>query len=73
MTASFNPVLSMPACRRDLYGLVSVKTSGSVETRSLSNSIHAPSNSMRRRSAAVSRKWWPHFGQTLTLAARSLL
>ena len=73
MTASFMPVLSMPALSRDLYGLVSVNTSGSVETMSLSNSVHSPSNSIRSRSEAFSRKWWPHFGQTLKLVARSLL
>ena len=53
MTASFMPVLSMPALSRDLYGLVSVNSSGSVDTRSLSNSVHAPSNSIRSRSAGV--------------------
>jgi hypothetical protein len=73
ITASFRPVFSMPAFSRALYGLVSVKASGSVETRSLSYSVHSPSNSIRRRSAAPTRKWCAHFGQTLRLVARSLL
>jgi hypothetical protein len=47
ITASFIPVLSIDALSLDLYGLVSVKPSGSVETSSLSYSIHSPSNSIR--------------------------
>jgi hypothetical protein len=46
----------MLAFRRDLYGLVSVNDSGSVDIRSLSYSVHSPSNSVRRRSAAPIRK-----------------
>ncbi len=73
MIASLSPVDSTPAFSRALYGLVSVKRSGSVETRSLSCSTQSPSKSMRSRSAAPIRKWWLHFGQTLRFAARSLL
>src|SRR5687767_14659693 len=58
---------------RVLYGLVSVNASGSVDIRLTSCSIHSSSSSMRSRSAAVTRKWWAHFGQTLRLVARSLL
>ena len=56
MIASFSPVPSMPAFSRDLYGLVSVKASGSVETRSRSCSTQSPSNSIRSRSVALIRK-----------------
>ena len=73
MTASLSPVAAMLAFRRALYGLVSVKTSGSVDVKSLSYSVHSPSNSVRSRSAAPIRKWCPHFGQTFRFVARSLL
>ncbi len=55
--ASFSPVVSMLALRRALYGLVSVKPSGSVEVSPLSYSVHSPSKSMRSRSVALMRKW----------------
>jgi hypothetical protein len=73
MTASFMPVAAMLASRRFRYGLVSTNRSGSVDCSSVSYSCHSPSNSVRRRSAAPRRKWWAHFGQTLSVAARSLL
>jgi len=72
-TASFTPVAAAAARRRSWYDLVSLKPSGSVETRPASCSVQGPSKSIARRSAAVIRKWWPHFPQTERLAARSLL
>ena len=56
MTASLRPVASVLALRRCLYGFVSVKASGSVETSPLSYSAHSPSNSIRKRSTAPTRK-----------------
>ncbi len=56
MTASFSPVAAMLVSSRFRYGLVSVNCSGSVEVSPESCSRQSPSNSVRRRSAAVSRK-----------------
>ena len=55
-TASFMPVASMLAFRREAYGLVSVKCSGSVEVRPRSYSVQGPSNSVRSRSSEPIRK-----------------
>ena len=72
-TASVRPVACEPAARRALYGLVSVKPSGSVETSRSSMTSNGPSNSVRSRSVAVSRKWCAHFGQTLEVGLEFLV
>ena len=57
MSASLSPVALRLEARRAAYGLVSVKVSGSLEARAASCSTHcSSSNSVRSRSAAVSRK-----------------
>ena len=56
MTASLTPIAFSPAFRRSLYGLVSLKPSGSVEARPRSYSVHSPSSNDRSRSVAESRK-----------------
>ena len=73
MTASFRPVAAMLASRRLRYGLVSVNFSGSVDVSPASCSSQSPSNSVRSRSAALSRKWCAHFGQTLQVGGEILV
>ena len=53
---------------------VSVNFSGSFDVRFWKCSVQLPSsNNARSRSAALIRKWWPHFGQTCWFLSRSLL
>ena len=70
--ASLTPSFLRASWMRCLYGLVSVKPSGSVETSSASCSSQSPSSSSNssRRFARI-RKWKLHFGQTSQLASRS--
>jgi len=55
-TASFMPLDAWLARRRSRYALVSVKTRGSVEARFSSCTWNSPSNRVRSRSMADSRK-----------------
>ena len=74
MTASFSFVAAIVACSRSAYRLVSVNCSGSLEVRlAWCSSKRPPSNSDVSRSAAPSRKWCAHLGQTWMFFSRSFL
>ena len=63
--ASRSPVIFRAAAARSGYGLESVKTIGSRETRLASSSLKEPSStSWVIRSRAGTRKWCPHDVQT---------
>ena len=74
ITASFCPVDFCVAASRALYGLVSVKVSGSFDVRLGAISSHrSSSNRILRRSVLFSRKWCAHLPHTCRFLMRSLV
>ncbi len=72
MMASFKPVEALLFSSRALYGRVSEKFSGSVDSRvSSCVSMLSSSSSSIRRSAEPMRKWYSHLGHTFRFSSSS--